>query len=377
MKISIILDLGFGDAGKGITTDYLASQNPEKNLVIRFSGGHQVGHTVMKGDFIHTFSNLGAGTLRGVPTYYTSYTTMFPSALLEEISHLQKFNPQLYMHPLVMVTTPYDIAYNVAVERKNQHGSCGVGFGATVDRNEKGIVLYAKDLYYSWILEEKLKSINAYYLQKLANQPDILKNYQEELADYNNAAFVYQCQESTSYFKVAHLHQLGRNYEHLIFEGSQGILLDQLHGIFPHVTRSFTTSKNVWAILQDNHINTKDISIYYITRSYQTRHGNGPMSSTEKVSLIHNEHEANVTNEFQGNFRTSQLDPTLLNYALDSDKAYHPSLNLKKHLVVTCLDQLPDFDRKNLLSNLETSFDSAYGSFSPDSKDFQRLDFAG
>ena len=45
-KCSIVIDLGFGDAGKGLTTDFLASQHPEKSVVIRFSGGHQIGHTV-------------------------------------------------------------------------------------------------------------------------------------------------------------------------------------------------------------------------------------------------------------------------------------------------------------------------------------------
>ncbi len=59
-----VIGLGFGDEGKGITTDYLCSRanNP---LVIRFSGGQQAGHTVVNKFGKHTFSNFGSGTLRG------------------------------------------------------------------------------------------------------------------------------------------------------------------------------------------------------------------------------------------------------------------------------------------------------------------------
>jgi len=374
MKTSIVIDLGFGDSGKGITTDYLAKQDAENSLVIRFSGGHQVGHTVMKNDFIHTFSNLGSGTLRGVPTYYSEHTTLFPSGLLEEYGYVQSFAPKLIMHPLVMVTTPYDIAYNMAVEKANQHGSCGVGFGATVARNEAGVVLFAKDLAHKWVLEEKLKAIDGYYERLLAmdGRKEVLTYYREVVEDYDNDAFIRESMGSLTYFSIATLGEIYEGYEHLVFEGSQGILLDQLHGIFPHVTRSFTTCKNAMEIIQDLP-KTGEIDLYYVSRCYQTRHGNGPMSSTEAVTLINDEHEANQTNEFQGALRTAVLDAQLLNYALVSDKVYHGQKTIKKHLVVTCLDQLPSFEVGELVKVLDCDFEGVLGSYSPDSKSFETI----
>ena len=69
MKAQIVVGLGFGDEGKGITTDYLCSQNAN-SLVVRFSGGQQCGHNVCLGELSHVHSNFGSGTLRGVPSFF-------------------------------------------------------------------------------------------------------------------------------------------------------------------------------------------------------------------------------------------------------------------------------------------------------------------
>ena len=372
MEVSIVIDLGFGDSGKGITVDYLAKQRPQESLVIRFSGGHQVGHTVKINNFAHTFSNFGAGSLRGVPTYYTPDTTVFPPAIIEEYKILRGYNPKLLFHPLVKVTTPYDIAYNIACETYLNHGSCGVGFGATIQRSENGVNLYAKDLFYSWILKNKLQSIKDYYVKKTREEaPEITILFKEELEKINESLFVKFCEDCLSLYEIK-MPDTVLNYKHLIFEGSQGILLDQDHGIFPHVTRSNTSSK--WAfdfIEQTTGINTTNVSLYYVTRCYQTRHGNGPMSSEIPVKLINSDQETNIANQFQGKFRVAELDFQLINYSLETDNIYHTSKKFNKNLVITCLDQLPDFDIQKLLDKINTKFNNVIGSYSPDSTDFK------
>ena len=63
----IVLGSFFGDEGKGQTVHNLCKTHPrEETIVIRFSGGHQVGHTVRHGKLEHTFSNYGSGTLLGI-----------------------------------------------------------------------------------------------------------------------------------------------------------------------------------------------------------------------------------------------------------------------------------------------------------------------
>jgi adenylosuccinate synthase len=84
MNAKIVVGLGFGDEGKGITTDWLCSQN-QKSIVIRFSGGQQAGHTVMIGDDKkHIHSNYGSGTLRGVPSYFSEHCSIYLPTLWTE-----------------------------------------------------------------------------------------------------------------------------------------------------------------------------------------------------------------------------------------------------------------------------------------------------
>ncbi|MBW2960558.1 adenylosuccinate synthetase [Mesonia aestuariivivens] len=370
-KSSIVIDLGFGDAGKGVTTDFLASQQPEESLVVRFSGGHQVGHTVTTENLEHTFSNFGSGTLQGVPTYYSEHTTLFPPAILQEGRFLKAYSPRLYFHPLAMISTIYDIAYNRALEKQQNHGSCGLGFGATIARNREEVYFYANDLRYKWVIEQRLNSIKNYYEAKLSQQPQTVQTYYEnELKNYNEAFFIESCLEMQSFYTIAKLAELANSFQHFIFEGSQGILLDTQHGFYPHTTWSSTTSKNAIQLIEKE-LNDTQISIYYVTRCYQTRHGNGPMSDMPNVTLINNENEANVTNEFQGEFRTKALDPELLNYALSCDAIHHQQLPITKKLMITCLDQLPDFSVANLLQEISVSFLEIYGSYGPSSKTIQ------
>jgi len=364
-KCSIVIDLGFGDAGKGATTHFLASQQPEESLVVRFSGGHQVGHTVTTRELEHTFSNFGSGTLQGVPTYYSAHTTLFPPAILQEGNYLKAYQPKLYVHPLAKITTIYDIAYNRAVEKQQGHGSCGLGFGATIARDRDEVYFYANDLQFPWVIQQRLQSIQNFYQSKIAQQPQAVQEYYaDELQHYDEAYFIESCLNIKSFYEIAQLAQLADTYQHFIFEGSQGILLDTQHGFHPHTTWSATTSKNAIELILTE-LGDAQITMYYVTRCYQTRHGNGPMSSTTPVTLINNAHEANVTNEFQGEFRTRALDPDLLNYALSCDAIHQQDLSLTKNLVVTCLDQLPDFSVEQLLEQLSISFTKVYGSFGP------------
>jgi adenylosuccinate synthase len=156
------------------------------------------------------------------------------------------------------------------------------------------------------------------------------------------------------------------SFENLIFEGSQGVLLDIDHGVFPNVTYAHTTSKNAYEICKK--LDIEDVEVYYVTRSYATRHGNGWMSNEKEMMLKNNEEETCTFNEYQKDLRFGDLDYNLLNYALKLDGAYVNSS--KKNLVVTCLDQI---DEEFKFDKLEMKFDTIFGSYSPYSKDFKRL----
>ena len=361
MKAKIIVGLQFGDCGKGLVTDYLCQKSEGMKIVVRFSGGQQAGHNVVIADMNHVHSNYGSGTLRGVPSYFSEHCTIYPLTMWREKQVLRKkgINPIVSYHPLTMVTTPFDVMYNRYRESIHGHGTCGLGISATIKRNQDtGYKLYAIDLSNQRTLGIKLQKIFEYY-QGLFTDETLKKKF---IADSLEECTLFNDAVNSLYFDIQPYEYL-KKFDDIIFEGSQGIMLDMDHGIFPNVTRANTTSKNALEICKKLLISDIFIEIYYVTRCYQTRHGAGWMSSDQEISLINTEHEINVFNEWQKDFKIRELDYSLLDYAVDVDNIY--SRGLKKNLVVTCIDQRPGFRfNKAILSN---TFDKIIVSDSPES----------
>lgn len=361
----IVVDLTFGDGGKGITVANLCN-NMKNNLVIRFSGGPNAGHAVIHNGIKHTFSSFGSGTLQGQDSYFSEHTSMYLPNLCREYEELKSkgVDPVLFLNPLVTVITPRDVAYHRLMESINNHSSTGIGHGHAMKRNATTpYKLYAIDFTYPEIFSQKMMYINNYYDNKVKelNDKDLLYKYMEILRDANNDYWpIYHKYKFEFPFKVSTLNDIVENYQNCIFEGSQGILLDMDHGNFPYVTYANTTSKNALEIIK-NSIFVKNPEIYYVTRCYQTRHGNGWMSNDRKVNLINNEEEINVYNKFQGEFRVSEFDYKMIDYAIEIDNIY--SNGIKKNLVVSCMDQRPDFTL--MLSLISKRISNIYYNSSP------------
>jgi len=342
----IVVGLGFGDEGKGLVTDYLCSKN-KNPIVIRYNGGHQAGHCVVTNDGRkHVFSNFGAGSFRNIPTYWSSFCTFEPSFFMEEFTALD-FNPTIYIDNKCPITTHYDVLYNRAIEitkGNSRLGSCGVGYGATIERQKvKNVSLYFKDLLNFELLVNKLKDIRTYYRQKINSETpfdfDSFSNDEEDINYLNSVKAIYSLMTknliSTIDEKEIFSSHLWRTF---VFEGAQGILLDENFGMKPFITKSNTTSKNALSILSRQKGYDFNIEIFYVTRAYQTRHGAGPFREKDPDFVLKNQSETNFDNQYQGKFRFAYLDVDLINYALKCDAIF--SKNLVKNIVITCLDQL-------------------------------------
>ena len=328
MSIKVVIGLGFGDEGKGITTDYLCSQ-AKKPRVIRFSGGQQAGHTVVYNGMRHTFSNFGSGTLRGTPTYWSKYCTMDPVGIMNEHSALDAVMegrniPHLYIDPLCPVTTPFDKQFNKKDGESLLNGTCGVGVGATWQREEDHYHLHFKDLFFESVLAAKLAAVGDYYLRKHV-----------KVADHIVESFFEACQFVVSNIVFGDVKKICSH--DIIFEGSQGLLLDQDIGFFPNVTRSNTGMKNVLEILKEAYSINMYPEVYLVTRAYQTRHGNGPMTYQGLMNINPGPAENNKDGGSQGKFRKTILDLDLLEYAIISDTYLQEN---GKNLVITCLDHI-------------------------------------
>ena len=330
MRPRIVIGAGFGDEGKGNTTSFLVSQE-QNPLVVRFNGGHQAGHTVVFNGKRHVFSSFGSGTLQGAATFISRFCTIYPFAIFNEYETLQKLGitPILFIDPLCPVTTPFDIINNQAQELIKKHGTVGVGFGATIERHEAQYKIFAQDLQFPDVLRMKLLEYQTYFRQRSTYSTSEYKQVEEQ---FLNQAEIFQKLDGIE-IRRPDIHSHSR----VIFEGAQGILLDQNFGFFPYVTRSNTTCKNAMRLIDEWNLE-KWPEVYYVTRSYQTRHGRGPMTNEGLLpALINNKDETNVNGIWQGKLRTGLLDLDLLRYAIKCDVNLFPH-NIH-NLVITCIDQ--------------------------------------
>ncbi len=335
----VVIGLGFGDEGKGATVSHLVSMS-KYPLVVRFNGGHQAGHTVIHKGQRHVFSNFGAGTLQGAPTFWSPFCTFSPQAVLREYEFLEGagvVSPLLFVHPLCPVVTPFDIMEGQLQAKKTNHGSVGVGFGSTLQRQEDHYCLFAQDLKCTTVLRAKLNNIARYYNVQYQGIIDGLVNeFMTEVAKLN-------AMESIIITDGGALHLAG--YTDYIYEGAQGILLDQRFGFFPNVTRSYTTSENVKTVMYnlDPNAVSKEMKYHYVTRTYQTRHGNGFMTNEDTpIELRNHSRETNTSHYYQGYFRVAPLDVDLLIYALRTERTIKGHDHYDSSIVFTCIDQIGD-----------------------------------
>lgn len=307
----------FGDEGKGRVVSWLC-KTPRETLVVRFSGGQQAGHTVEFNGIRHVFSNFGSGTLQGVPTYWSRFCSVDPQGIGNEYDLLVSKGvntPDLWLDFKAPITTPYDKWHNIQRDAKLNHGTCGVGVGSTFQREENHFHLLVEDIFYPHIFKLKLEEIREYY--KYKEKPEETKRFLDEV---NRLLLIVDFTDET----------ILEDYNEVIFEGSQGIMLDQNAGIFPHVTRSYTGPDNIKLL-------SKKFVPYLVTRCYETRHGNGPMTGIELGDVfVDNILETNVTNEFQGPFRKRMLNMETLQYVVEKKDFQKES----PILVITCFDHI-------------------------------------
>lgn len=333
MRSYAIIDLFFvffGDAGKGKTVDWLARQLPDCRNVIRFNGGSQAAHNVVLEDgFSHTFSQFGSGTLAGKSTYLTEFVSIDPIAVIEEHKHLKGYLgkdviDKLYINLQCKVITPYHRALNRFKELKRgdtKHGSCGVGYGECINmdlENPHSTLHYSK-LHNSNLIKSKLDRQKEWVLH---HYPYIAEFEEFRIIDsmLEDIIWKYQClyNSTVSVNEVMEFQIL--NVDDNIWEGAQGVMLDENFGTNPYTTWSTTTSDNIKTLYEKykkSGLNV-DLETIGVFRAFPTRHGKGPFPSEVKEGPINHKifDDHNTTNDWQDALRVGVLDIPLLKYAI-------------------------------------------------------------
>ena len=366
-KASAVIGANFGDEGKGLVTDWLAA-NSKKAIVVLHNGGPQRAHTVTTPEGVeHIFRHIGAGTFAGADTYIAQQFICNPMIFREEYEKLlpklggQK--PKIYVDKRCKFTTFFDMIINQAKEFERgtaKHGSCGLGIYETISRyQDKGFV-FKQELINPYGISlgefaalsyigkyDFLKSLKKYYTDKRIDQAHIRrlpaeldKALESEIAIQNYISdFEYMMKRCELVDGPAIL----RSYADVIFENGQGLLLDQDNlEYYPHLTPSHTGIYNIDEILKECYY-TGDIDVYFVSRTYMTRHGVGRFDTECLKSNINffMWDRTNVPNMFQDSLRYGYLDYSSLQKRAEAEctkTSYHTA----KRLVFTHFNEYQD-----------------------------------
>jgi adenylosuccinate synthase len=353
LRAYVIIDLGFGDSGKGLLTDALV-RRLGAGVVVRYNGGAQAAHNVLTPDGQHhTFSQFGSGTfVPGVKTYLSRHVVIHPQALLVEGDILirkgiRDVYERLRLSEHAPVITPFHQAANRIHEISrgaNRHGSCGVGVGEVIEdlSLHRDQTICAGDLNNPALLAKKLYAIRDrkwQQIRRLRNDTQL-----ESFLASEFRIFLHDEVIDSWLASAARIGKLGivapdsvlkswlQQTRNVIFEGAQGVLLDEDLGFHPYTTWSRCTGTNAAEII-DQMAPDSEVCRFGILRSYQVRHGPGPLP-TETEDLASTIHEDNKYNQWQGRVRYGWFDAILTQYALDAAGQINS-------LVVTHMDVLP------------------------------------
>lgn len=351
----VVVGANYGDEGKGQLVHDIASgiltETPKHPLVVRYSGGAQAGHTVTTDTQRHVFHHFGSGTFLGCPTWLSKEFILNPMLFVNELDELNilGIDPIIYISPRCRVSSPYDMIVNIIREehRVLRHGSCGCGINETMTRYQNTGVEWA-DLV---DLAADEPSFRAYMTtqKEYAEQccieiigsvdsvfdNDIIESYRQDVLAMHSASIM-----DTS--------AVLNKYDNVIFEGSQGLLLDERYGTFPFLTPGSVGAEvplqYVDSVGKDNPGANINVLVHYPTRPYMTRHGAGPfMTETAKDNIgIHHPEETNVYNEHQHHFRYGVLDVNsyLNRIFVDATNAFcsvtSTNVTMNYNPVVTC-----------------------------------------
>jgi adenylosuccinate synthase len=333
----VIVGAQWGDEGKGKIVDLLTRY---ADLVVRFQGGNNAGHTiVLKGEKF-VFHLIPSGILyKNKKCMIGNGVVLDPAVLIEEIVEIKKRgyfkdDSQLMVSEDTHLILPYHRRIDVAREKTFKIGTTGRGIGPAYEDKVARCGIRMVDLVDEKVFREKLEANliqkNIYLTQVLKEKGFDFSEIFDEYLQYKNRLEKYV--KDTSFI----LYEQIKKGKHVLFEGAQGALLDLDHGTYPYVTASNTLAGNACAGsgIGPTMIN----SVIGVAKAYTTRVGEGPFPTElqdelgEKIRLKGGEYGATTGRPR----RCGWFDAVVVNHSV--------RVNGIREMVITKLDVLNDFD---------------------------------
>lgn len=277
----VVIGMQWGDEGKGKVVDLLTKKT---QYVVRYQGGHNAGHTVVINNKKIVLHLVPSGILHdNVVNIIANGVVLSPTFLIQEINNLKKIDVSICNRIFISESCPLILPYHVAIDiAREKHaqifnsdmvvGTTSRGIGPAYEDQVARRSIHVSDLYNQKTFENKLKYILDYYnsqlvhyfLMKPVSYEKILKEILPIIPNLVNITInVSELLEKIRYKR-----------DKVIFEGSQGGLLDINHGTYPYVTSSNTTTGGV-SIGTGVGPNYIDYTLG-IMKAYSTRVGFGP-----------------------------------------------------------------------------------------------------
>ena len=276
----------WGDEGKGKIVDWLSNQ---ADIVLRFQGGNNAGHTIVVNKKKIALSLIPSGIIRkNTVSIIGNGVVVNPIALLDEIDKLKKFGLKISPKNLVLsenATIIFSFHRNIDKIRENRKGpnkigTTGRGIGPAYEDKVGRRAIRFGDLKNQKFLEEKVRNILDYHNIILSGLKSKLLTFDEIISEINtfkNRIFKYVQRTSPI------LNKARAEGKKILFEGAQGILLDIDHGTYPFVTSSNTLPSSASS---GSGVSIKQIGfILGIVKAYTTRVGSGPFPSELKCDI--------------------------------------------------------------------------------------------
>ena len=276
MAVNLVIGAQWGDEGKGKITNLLAQ---EADVVVRYQGGNNAGHTIVIGDETFALSLIPSGVIYpNVTPVIGNGCVVDPAVLLKEMDMLRSrgIDPaRLKLSTNAHLIMPYHRKLDAVRERflgKQQIGTTKRGIGPAYLDKFARVGIRVQDLYDPAIFRDKLEAVvkeTNKILVKIYNQ--LAFDPEEIAAEYLTFAQMLEPYVDDTGLFVWEAIRSGKN---VIFEGAQGVLLDIDHGTYPFVTSSNPTSGGA---LTGVGVGPRDIDrVLGLTKAYVSRVGTGP-----------------------------------------------------------------------------------------------------
>ena len=342
MSNVIVIGSQWGDEGKGKIVDWLANK---ADAVVRFQGGHNAGHTLVIDGKVYKLSLLPSGIIRGKKSFIGNGVVLDLWALAKEIEAVSQKGINITADLLsISETTSLILSYHRELDTAREHeldgikiGTTGRGIGPAYEDKVGRRAIRLCDIFDKKNLKKKIENA-------LFHHNPIRKGL--GINEVKSADILNQLNDITNFIKpyVSNiwndLIRLQNEEKNILFEGAQGMLLDNDHGTYPFVTSSNTISSQ--ASIGSGLGSIKNCYTLGITKAYLTRVGEGPFPTEQNNSI--GEKLGKFGNEFGTvtgrKRRCGWLDIVLLKQSLD--------ISGINGIALTKLDVLDSFEKINI-----------------------------